>query len=221
MRGIFITLEGLDGSGKTTQIELLEWRLRQQRIPYVVAREPGGTASGDAIRAILLSSRTVGLDPRTEALLYFASRAQNVSEVILPALKAGRVVLCDRFVDSSRAYQGAGRKLGGRTIDDLERIACQGLKPRLTLLLDIAQKHGVKRATSRNTEAARDESRIERESHAFFSRVRKEYLAIAKREPRRVKMVDGNRSVEEIHNEIWKHVWALSASLATRKRSRR
>src|ERR1017187_6051844 len=212
MRGIFITFEGLDGSGKTTQIEMVERRLSRARTPYIVAREPGGTAAGDAIRSIVLSSRTVGLDPRAEVLLYFASRDQNVSEVILPALAAGRMVICDRFTDSSRAYQGQGRKLGLRAIEDLDRIACQGLKPDLTILLDIAQKHGVTRAKKRNTRAARDESRIELESAAFFAGVRGGFAAIARREPRRVKVVDGNRTVEEIHREIWD----LIAMLVTR-----
>ncbi len=214
MPGKFITFEGLDGSGKTTQIEMVERRLKAAGVPYIVAREPGGTQAGDACRAIVLSSRTQGLDPRTEVLLYFASRAQNVSEVILPALRAGKTVLCDRFTDSSRAYQGAGRKLGGRAIDDLDRIACQGLKPDLTILIDVAHKHSVKRATKRNTRAALDEGRIEQEGGAFFKRVRREFLAIAKREPRRVRLVDGNRSVEDIHKDIWDSI----ASLVTRRR---
>jgi dTMP kinase len=195
MRGRFITFEGLDGSGKTTQIEMAAARLRRQGRAVTIAQEPGGTAAGAAIRAILLGSQTTGLDPRAEVLLYFASRAQNVSEVILSALRAGHVVLCDRFTDSSRAYQGSGRKLGSRAIDNLDRVACQGLRPDLTILIDV----GVDRAAGRRTTA----DRIEKEDAAFFRRVRREYLAIARREPRRVKMVDGNRSVEEIHEDVW------------------
>ena len=202
MRGLFITFEGLDGSGKTTQIEMAAARLRDAGVSFIVAREPGGTVVGDKAREIVLSSRTRGLDPRTEVLLYFASRAQNVSEVILPALAAGTVVLCDRFTDSSMAYQGAGRKLGRRAIADLDRIACQGLKPDLTILLEVG-KHAVARATQRNASAARDESRIEQEGPAFFERVRREFQAIAKGNPRRVKVVDGRRSVAEIHEDIW------------------
>jgi dTMP kinase len=218
LRGLFITFEGLDGSGKTTQIERAAQRLRRHGCKVLVAREPGGTRVGDAIREILLSSRTIGLDPRTEVLLYFASRAQNVSEVILPALKKGYVVLCDRFTDSSRAYQGQGRQLGADAIEALDRIACQGLTPDRTVLIDIAQRHGVQRARKRNTSAKRDESRMEREGARFFARVRRAFLAIAKADPRRVRVVNGNRSVEEIHDEIWNDLWDLIHSSGMRRR---
>ena len=124
MRGAFITFEGVDGSGKTTQLEMLARRLKKAGVAVTIAREPGGTKVGDAIRRIVLSSKTVTLDPRAELLLYFASRAQNVAQVILPALKAGRVVLCDRFTDSSRAYQGRGRGLGLAAVDQIDRMSC-------------------------------------------------------------------------------------------------
>jgi dTMP kinase len=218
LRGLFITFEGLDGSGKTTQIERAARRLRRHGFKVLVAREPGGTRVGDAIRAILLSSKTVGLDARSEVLLYFASRAQNVSEVILPALKKGSIVLCDRFTDSSRAYQGQGRQLGAQAIEELDRIACQGLQPDRTILIDIAQRHGVQRAQKRNTAMERDENRIEREGALFFARVRRAFLAIAKAEPQRVRVVNGNRTVEEIHGEIWNDIWDLIHSSGMRRR---
>jgi dTMP kinase len=218
LRGLFITFEGLDGSGKTTQIEMAARRLRRHGCKVLVAREPGGTRVGEAIRAILLSSRTVGLDARAEVLLYFASRAQNVSEVILPALKKGYLVLCDRFTDSSRAYQGQGRQLGAGAVEELDRIACQGLKPDRTVLIDIAQKHGVQRARKRNTSAGRDENRMEREGARFFARVRRAFLGLAKAEPERVHVVNGNRTVEEIHSEIWNDLWDLIHSSGMRRR---
>jgi len=222
LRGLFITFEGLDGSGKTTQIEMAARRLRRHGFPVTVAREPGGTRVGEAIRAVVLSSRTVGLDARAEVLLYFASRAQNVSEVILPALRKGRIVLCDRFMDSSRAYQGQGRQLGAGAVEALDRIACQGLTPDLTVLIDIAQRHGVQRARKRNTSTARqsgrDENRMEREGARFFARVRRAFLAIAKADPQRVRVVDGGRSVEEIHNDVWNELWDLIHSSGMRRR---
>ena len=210
MTGFFITFEGLDGSGKTTQMNLLARRLRRAGIPVTIAREPGGTRAGKGIRRILLSSKTVNLDARAEALLYFASRAQNVSEVILPALKAGHVVLCDRFTDSSMAYQGYGRNLGREAIEALDRMACQGLKPDHTILIEIEPGRGVRRAQRRNVSASRDESRLEKEGAQFFQRVQKGYRDLARREPERVQLIRGNRGVQEIHAEIWDLVvgWA-------------
>ncbi len=214
MRGVFITFEGLDGSGKTTQLELLARRLRRAGAPVTIAREPGGTATGKAMRRILLSSRTVKLDARAEALLYFASRAQNVSEVILPALRAGRVVLCDRFTDSSMAYQGFGRRLGREAILALDRLACRGLKPDHTILIDMEPGRGVRRARRRNVATSRDESRLEKESRQFFRRVRQGYCDLARRAPQRVHLIRGDRGVQEIHQEIWD----LTASWGIRKR---
>jgi len=209
-RGWFITFEGIDGSGKTTQLEMLAQRLREQGIAVTMAREPGGTPVGEAIRRILLDSATVRLSPVAEVLLYFASRAQNVVEVIQPALEAGQVALCDRYVDASAAYQGAGRGLGQAVVSELERIACRGLKPDLTFVLDIAPATSVARALERNQGAARlgreDESRFEREGLEFFTRVRRAYLEIAEREPERVVVVDGERTPDAIHAEIWEKV---------------
>jgi len=214
MRGTFITFEGLDGSGKTTQLEMLARRLRRAGVRVAVATEPGGTRIGAKIRAVLLSSRTQNLAAQAELLLYFASRAQNVAEVIEPALKAGDVVLCDRFTDSSLAYQGHGRRLGRRAVMEMDRLACRGLKPDHTVLIEISPRSGVGRALDRQKKAVRDESRIEREGAAFFRRVHRAYQEIARREPRRVHVVDGNRSIQEIHEDIWD----LTASWGIRKR---
>ncbi len=209
-RGKFITFEGIDGSGKTTQLELLQARLTSQGLAVTRAREPGGTAVGEAIRRILLDSATVHLSPVAEVLLYFASRAQNVDEVIEPALETGRVVLCDRFVDASAAYQGCGRELGLDVVYSLERIACRGLKPDVTFLIDIEPQTAVTRALERNRGAqaagAVDESRFEREGLEFFTRVRRAYLDIARREPQRVLVINGERSIAAIEPDIWSRV---------------
>ena len=212
-RGRFITFEGIDGCGKTTQLEMVAERLRALNMPVTRAREPGGTAVGDAIRRILLDSATVRLAPVAEVLLYFASRAQNVDEVIGPALESGRVVLCDRFVDASAAYQGAGRGLGSELIENLERIACRGVKPDLTFILDIEPATSIRRALERNRDAAEtgsaDENRFEGESLEFFSRVRGAYLEIAAREPGRAVVIDGERSRQAVQQEVWQHVQRL------------
>lgn len=203
MRGAFITFEGLDGCGKTTQLERLAHRLRKEGFKVTMAREPGGTKVGDSIRRILLASTTAKLEPAAELMLYFASRAQNVSEVILPSLRAGHVVLCDRFTDASMAYQGHGRGLGAEAVEHLDQLACRGLKPHHTILIDIDPTTSVARARQRNKSAARDEGRLERESLEFFRRVRRAYLDIAFREPQRVHVVNGERSPDSVHQEIW------------------
>ncbi len=219
-RGRFITFEGIDGSGKTTQLRLLAEHLGASGIAVTMAREPGGTPVGDAIRRILLESATVHLEPVAEVLLYFASRAQNVRQVILPALEAGSVVLCDRYVDASTAYQGCGRGLGLEVVFDLERIACAGLKPDLTFVIDIDPRTSVARALSRNRDAtatgALDESRFERESLDFFARVRSGYLEIARREPERVVVIDGERTPEQVQADIQVHAERVLAAAGGR-----
>ncbi|MGA2572324.1 MAG: dTMP kinase, partial [Terracidiphilus sp.] len=149
-RGVFITLEGLDGSGKTTQIKrLAAWLSRRGQEPVLV-RQPGGTPTGDRIREILLDSRSSPLAPMTEMALMFADRAQAIAEVIQPALDAGRIVLCDRFTDSTEAYQGGGRQLGSQIVLDLHRLICGGLQPDLTLLLLPGFEVSLARARHRN-----------------------------------------------------------------------
>ncbi len=154
-RGLFITLEGLDGSGKTTQIKRLAGWLEKRGNAPVITRQPGGTAIGDRVRAILLDSRSTGLAPMTEMALMFADRAQAIAEVIQPALDAGKVVVCDRFTDSTEAYQGGGRELGSNLVLELHRLVCGNLQPDLTLLLLPSFDASLARARRRNT---RDEA---------------------------------------------------------------
>jgi dTMP kinase len=205
-RGKFITFEGLDGCGKSTQLERLAAVLRTEGIDVLTTREPGGTEIGERIRSVLLDSRTAGLDPWTELALMFASRAQQLAQVIRPALEEGRWVLCDRFTDSSEAYQGGGRELGSEPVLQLHRVLCQDFWPDLTILMDSEVDHSVKRARRRNVAAINssdpDENRFEKESYSFFSRVRDAFLAIAEREPQRVAMVDARRPPDVVHLEI-------------------
>ncbi len=201
-QGKFITFEGLDGCGKSTQLENLAVALRQQGIEVVTTREPGGTEIGERIRAVLLDSRTCGLDSYAEMALMFASRAQLIAEVILPALELGKWVLCDRFTDSTEAYQGCGRQLGTQAVLRLHEILCRGFWPELTILMDSDVSSSVSRARRRNQTAEQDENRFEKESHAFFTRVRESFLEIARREPQRVVNVDARPPIEVVHEEI-------------------
>ncbi|MFQ5926931.1 MAG: dTMP kinase [Terriglobia bacterium] len=202
MRGRFLTFEGFDGCGKTTQLKLLAAYLRRRGVGVVVTREPGGTPLGERIRALLLSSASRGMDVRTELLLMFASRAEHVARVIQPALAAGKVVLCDRFTDASLAYQGYGRGLERSFIRELDRVACRGLKPHLTFVVDINPRTSLRRAKRRNRRARADEERFERETRAFYERVRRGYRAIARAEPQRVQWVNGEDTIENIHRKI-------------------
>lgn len=201
-RGCFITFEGLDGSGKSTHLERLAEVLRAHGSEVLTTREPGGTAIGEGIRGILLDSRTQGLAPLAELALMFASRAQQISEVIQPALNRGAWVLCDRYTDSSEAYQGAGRSLGVKTVFTLHRVLCLGLQPDLTLLLDNDVSVSLARARRRNEAAAGDENRFEQENRAFFERVRQQFLTIAHREPERVALIDARRPADAVHQEV-------------------
>jgi dTMP kinase len=203
--GKFITFEGLDGCGKSTQMEKLASALRAEGIDVLTTREPGGTEIGERIRAVLLDSRTAGLDAWAEMALMFASRAQLIAEVIEPALKAGRWVLCDRYTDSTEAYQGGGRKLGSRPVLRMHKLLSDELWPDLTILMDSDVAYSVQRARRRNKVAgsdAPDENRFERESKAFFTRVHKMYLEIAAREKQRVVVVDARPSIAEVHRKI-------------------
>jgi len=205
-RGKFITFEGLDGCGKSTQLERLAGKLRERGLAITVTREPGGTPTGEKIRQLLLDTKTSALSTKAELALMFASRVQHIEEIILPALAAGQIVLCDRFTDSSEAYQGGGRKLGREIVLDLHRMLCGDLTPDLTILMDSDVAASVERARRRNqgrtnTDSV-DENRFERESRAFFSRVRSGYLEIAKREPQRVSVVDARGTPDQTHNRI-------------------
>jgi dTMP kinase len=208
LRGKFITFEGLDGCGKTTQLERLAAVLREQGIEVVTTREPGGTPVGERIRRVLLDSGTRGLSPVAELCLMFASRAQQIAEVIEPALARGQWVLCDRFTDSSEAYQGGGRQLGSAAVLEMHRIVCGPLQPDLTVLMDSDAAFSVGRARRRNLAASNgrsakpDENRFERESRLFFQRVHDVFLAIAQREPDRIFMVDARRGADVVHGDI-------------------
>jgi len=215
-RGLFITLEGLDGSGKTTQIRRLAAWLKK-RIPDeepVVTRQPGGTETGDRIRALVLDSRQTGLAPMTEMALMFADRAQAIAEVIQPALDQGKIVVCDRFTDSTEAYQGGGRQLGSAPVLELHRLLCNNLQPDLTLLLLPSLEDSLDRARRRNQRSAEqdgpDESRFEAEQDVFYRRVWEKYREIAEREPGRVVLIEGELSIDEVHEKI---VEAVAARL--------
>ncbi len=201
-RGKFITFEGLDGCGKSTQLEKLAIALRERGIDVVTTREPGGTVIGERVREVLLSSRTAGLDAHAEMALMFASRAQLIAEVVMPALNSGKWVLCDRFTDSTEAYQGAGRQIGSDTVLRLHELLCGGLWPELTILMDSDVGSSVRRARRRNKDTENDESRFEKESQAFFTRVRDGFLQIARREAQRVVVIDARPPIEVVHGEI-------------------
>lgn len=202
-QGIFISFEGLDGSGKTTQIRKLAQWLTKRGIEPVLTRQPGGTAIGDQIRALLLDARTTGLDPMAEMALMFADRAQAIAEVIQPALKAGKIVLCDRFTDSTEAYQGGGRALGSEPVLALHRTLCGNLDPDLTLLLLPSLSVSLTRARSRNQKATgANEDRFEQEADSFHQRVWEGYKKIAEREPGRVVRIDGDLGIDEVHEQV-------------------
>jgi dTMP kinase len=220
--GQFITFEGLDGSGKTTQLRRLATALEAEGHTVVTLRNPGGTALGDRIRSVLLDSRSEAalgpISPIAELTLMFADRAQSIAEIILPALAAGRIVLCDRYTDSSEAYQGGGRQLGSQRILDLHAAVCDNLQPDLTLLLLPPIESTLHRARRRNSRSIKthgtDENRFERESDDFYRRIYATYQHIAAREPQRVVTIPNDDSVEEIH-KIIRHIVAERITATT------
>src|SRR3989441_4828959 len=206
-RGRFITFEGIDGSGKSTQMRMLAERLRADGHDVLEAVEPGGTAIGRQIRRILLDAANHDLRPTAELLLYFASRAQNVDECILPALAAGKIVLCDRFTDSTLAYQGYGRGLGEETVLTLDRIACRGLAPDLTLLVDVDVDTALGRANTRNASLfSSEETRMDEQSLEFHRKVREAYLALARHYSSRFRIINGHGSPEQVAQRVWEAV---------------
>ena len=210
-RGRFITFEGPEGSGKSTQLRLLGERLRGAGHNVMETQEPGGTPIGIQIRHVLLDAKNRELCPTTELLLMFASRAQNVDQSILPALSAGRTVLSDRFTDSTLVYQGVGRGLGHDVVYELDRIACRGLVPDLTLLIDIDAETGLARAHSRSVRTEDPETRMEEQEMGFHRKVREAYRQLAAEEPRRVRLIDGSQTREAVAIEVWQAVESLLA----------
>jgi dTMP kinase len=196
-RAVFITFEGIEGSGKSTQLQRLAALLRQRGGTVVTTKEPGGTAIADRIRAILLDSKNV-IDPIAEVLLFAASRRQHTVEVIRPASERGEIVLCDRYADSTLAYQGFGRLLNLDQLRTLNRWATGDLDPDLTVLFDLPEEAGLSRAVRRNSKAVDDEGRFEAEDLRFHRRVREGYLALAGEEPSRFAVVDANGTIEEV-----------------------
>jgi dTMP kinase len=205
-RGLFITFEGPEGSGKSTQLRRLAARLRSEGRTVLETAEPGGTAIGIQIRRVLLDAKNHELRPTTELLLMFAARAQNVDELILPALSRGEIVLCDRFTDSSLVYQGAARGLGAEVVYEVDRIACRGLVPDLTIVVDIATELGLERARARNENTQDVETRLDEQAIEFHRKVRDAYLQLASDEPGRVKLIDGAGSEEKVAKEVWSTV---------------
>ncbi|WP_329740650.1 dTMP kinase [Dyella sp. A6] len=208
-RGRFISLEGGEGAGKSTLLAGLRERLEAHGVDLLLTREPGGTALGEAVRGILLDPAGRGMCAESELLLMFASRAQLVREVIEPALAAGRWVLCDRYVDASYAYQGGGRGQPVERIAGLEAWACQGLKPDLTLLLDLPVATGRARAAGRG-----EADRIESEADAFFERVRSTYRARAAAEPARFRVIDASAAPADVLQSAWQAVTPLLGSVS-------
>lgn len=200
MRGLFITLEGIDGSGKSTQRDLLAQELRRQGLDVVVTREPGGTAIGEGIRQLMVSDATAHIAPTTELLLYVAARAQHVAELIRPALEVGRIVISDRYTDSTVAFQGYGRGLDLMMIEGLNDFATDGLKPDLTIVFDLDPENARARQGSRpigGLLGAFDEQHSE-----FHQRMREGYQKMAEHEPSRIRVVDASGAVEDTHSRV-------------------
>lgn len=204
-RGVFITFEGPDGSGKSTQARMLAERLRGQGRPVLESVEPGGTPIGQQIRRILLDPANNELTATAEVLLMFAARAQNVEQWILPALHEGKIVVSDRFTDSSIAYQGSGRGLGWEKVFELDRIACHGLVPDLTICIDIDSETGLTRALARGGR----ETRLEEQAIEFHRRAREAYHELARRDPQRFRLIDGSGTPEAIAAKVWTEVAPL------------
>jgi dTMP kinase len=206
--GRFVTFEGIEGVGKTTQVALLSSELNERDVAHVVTREPGGTPLAENIRQVVLTAREESLPPTAELLLMFAARAVHLMNHIEPNLRAGRWVLCDRFTDATYAYQGGGRRLSAAPIRELERMVQGTRRPDLTILLDAPVAGALARAAARNAGAAAD--RFERERNEFFERVRNVYLERAAAEPKRIAVVDATQGIEVVSAQILETLKARS-----------
>jgi dTMP kinase len=202
MKGFLITFEGIDFSGKSLQAKLLHERLLQEKLPVVFLREPGGTEISERVRDLLLDTRHHNMDAHTEILLYSAARAQVVAERIIPHLQKGMIVICDRYFDSTTAYQGYGRQIDLDFISNLHKFATQGVSPHLTFLIDLEPAEALKRKQLSNTHL----DRLEKEEREFHRRVREGYLAIARSEALRFVVIDGAQPVDNIQKEIFEQV---------------
>ena len=209
--GLFITLEGIDGTGKSTQLRLLVRHLKKRGLPVRATREPGGTKVGERIRRILLAPTTTRLAPLAELALMYAARAQHLQDVIRPALAKGEIVVSDRYNDASFAYQGYGRKLGEEAVRAFDRLVCARTQPDLTIVLDLAPRLSLQRAQGRHSGRKSRQERFELQGTNFHRRVRRGYLALARKEPRRMKVVRANGPVAEVQSEIRKLVDAFLA----------
>lgn len=198
----FITLEGGEGTGKSTQIKLLSAWLSDNGVEHVCTREPGGAPGAEEIRTMVLTGDVDRWTPMTEVLLYTASRSDHVERVIVPSIESGKWVLCDRFADSSVAYQGAGRGVGVQRVKDLQRLVLGDLKPDLTLILDIPIEVGLKRAMSREGDKAVKEDRIERMGKSLHEQSRDVFMEIAAEEPERCVVVNANKSIDELQQDL-------------------
>jgi dTMP kinase len=207
----FITFEGSEGSGKSTQARRLAARVERSGVPYLITREPGGTAIGESIRELLqFAPHGSSMTPETELLLFEASRSQLVREIIKPALERGVCVIADRFFDSTTAYQGAARKLDRQIVERFNAFAVGDCIPDITFVLDVDDA-----TVESRMQKPRRPDRMEQQSPEFYERVRKAYRELAAREPRRVVLIEGSRSVDEIENEIWEIISARFPALAT------
>lgn len=205
---MFITFEGADGSGKTTQAELLTKALQEKGFDVIHTYEPGGTEISEKIREILLDPKNSNMSALTELFLYLASRAQHVNEIIKPALTEGKIVICDRFIDATLAYQGYGRGLDKDLIQKLNSLVSQDIKPDLTFILDVDPNEGLQKAINlhKNLYPRGKGDRIEQEDIEFHHKVRTGYLKIADQDPQRVKIINRKKDVKEIHQIILKYV---------------
>jgi len=216
-KGFFITFEGGEGAGKSTQIQRLAHKLRAKKYDVVVTREPGGSPGAEAVRHVLLSGAAEPFGPKMEALLFAAARSDHVEQVIRPAVERGAIVLCDRFMDSSRVYQGVTGGLDPAFMQELEAVAINGMVPDLTLILDLDAAEGLRRANARRAAADRPD-RFEKETLSIHERRREAFLAIAKAEPGRCRVIDAAASADAVEDAITDSVFAaLAARLPARQ----
>ena len=203
-KGLFITVEGVDGCGKTTQIKLMEKYLREKGINVVLAREPGGTDISEAIRSIILDARNTEMSYITEMLLYASARAQLVAQVIKPALNKGNVVICDRFIDSSYVYQGFGRGIELKTIEEVNRIAMDGIEPDITFFFDLRPEVALRRRIE-----ASETDRMEKENIEFHNKVYSGYLKLSEMFPERIRVINSAGTIDDIFNQVRKYLDCL------------